>query len=113
LIYEGIEDLEQKNFRTLKHMGASSFQAFWFALRPLARPLLISYFIFMLEYNFRSASLLGVVGAGGIGQELMYALEWRRFEYAGIIILLMICCVLFFDFLSYSVRKKMRKNREI
>lgn len=113
LIYEGLEDLDQKVFMTYRQMKASRFQSFWFALKPVAKPLLVSNFIFMLEYNFRAASILGVVGAGGIGQELMYAIEWRKFDYAGILIILMAICVCILDLISQYVRNKIKKNREI
>jgi phosphonate transport system permease protein len=111
LFYEGFEDLEQNPFKTIKQLGASTYQAFFYSLYPQAKPMLLANFIFILEYNIRSASLLGIVGAGGIGQDLMYAIEWRNFPQAGIIIILLLAIVLFADYLSEKARQHLRKSR--
>lgn len=105
LIYEGLEDLDRKGFMALRQLGASRFQAFWYAVKPASYPVMISNSLFMLEYNFRGASLLGLVGAGGVGQTLMYYIEWRQFEKAGIIIVMMFFCVIVLDFLSERLRR--------
>ncbi|MFZ4403384.1 MAG: phosphonate ABC transporter, permease protein PhnE [Pseudobdellovibrionaceae bacterium] len=111
LIYESLEDLEQKSFSTIRLLGASRYQAFVVSLLPQARPVLVAHFIFMLEYNIRAASLLGLVGAGGIGQELMYNLEWRRFSEAGIILAIMVLVIFFADKASDFVRRKLLVDR--
>jgi phosphonate transport system permease protein len=111
LIYESIEDLEQKSYSSLLMLGASRYQAFMTSLLPQARPILIAHFIFMLEYNIRAASLLGLVGAGGIGQELMYYLEWRQFSQAGIILLLMVMIIFATDKISSYLRQKLVQQR--
>jgi phosphonate transport system permease protein len=108
LLYEGIEDLERKPFWALQHLGASRWQAMWHALLPASKPLLISSFVFMLEYNVRSASLLGLVGAGGLGQDLMYAIEWRDYATVFSILVLLILVVLFFDQLSRWTRERIK-----
>ncbi len=113
LLYEGIEDLERKSYQAVRSLGANRFQAFQFSLVPELRPLITSIFIFMLEYNIRSATLLGIVGAGGIGQELMYALEWRRFDYATIILLLIAFIVFIIDFISLKLRQSIKSQRRI
>ncbi len=111
LMYEGIEDLEQKGFNSLRYLGASRYQAFRFSLMPLAKPMLLSHFIFMFEYNIRAASLLGIVGAGGIGQELMYALEWRRFDHAGIILMILLSIIYVTDRVSEKFRNDLKSKR--
>jgi len=111
LLYEGLEDLEQKGFRSLRQLGASRYQAFRMSLVPLAKPMLLSHFIFMFEYNIRSASLLGIVGAGGIGQELMYALEWRRFDHAGLILIILLVIIYLTDLMSEKIRFQLKSRR--
>lgn len=108
LIYEGLEDLDRTSFLALRQLGASRFQAFWYAVKPDSYSIIISNALFMLEYNFRGASLLGLVGAGGIGQTLMYYIEWRQFEKAGSTIVLMFFCVIFLDYISEKLRKVLR-----
>lgn len=111
LIYEGLEDLDRMSFLALRQLGASRFQAFWYAVKPDSYSVIISNSLFMLEYNFRGASLLGLVGAGGIGQTLMYYIEWRQFEKAGVIISLMFICVLILDSLSEKLRKFLNSHK--
>lgn len=112
-LYEGIEDLEIKPFQALRQLGASRFQATIFALLPSSRPLIVSSLIFMLEYNVRAASLLGLVGAGGIGQDLLYSIEWRDFATVFSILLLLICVVFVFDQISAYVRRYYKRLRGI
>jgi phosphonate transport system permease protein len=111
LLYEGIEDLERKPFMALRQLGASRWQAARHALLPSSKPLLVSSFIFLLEYNVRSASLLGLVGAGGLGQDLMYFIEWRDFSSVFAILLLLISVVLSFDQISKFIRLEIKKRR--
>lgn len=112
-LYEGIEDLERKPYLAVRRLGASRLQAALHVLLPTSKPLIISSLIFMLEYNVRSASLLGLVGAGGIGQDMMYALEWRDFATVFAILILMITVVVIFDWVSLRVRKNYKKLRGI
>jgi phosphonate transport system permease protein len=110
LLYEGIEELDRKPFEAIRGLGASRFQAIRFALLPTAKPLFLGSLVFMLEYNVRSASLLGLVGAGGIGQDLMASLEWRDFPTLTAILGLILAAVLVFDQISVQVRRYLRKE---
>ena len=111
LIYESLEEVDSKSFLALRQLGASQWQSFWFAIKPASYGLIISNSLFMLEYNFRSASLLGLVGAGGLGQSLMYFIEWRQFEKAGVLIFFMFLCVIIFDYFSEFIRRKLFLRR--
>lgn len=111
MLYEGLEDLQNTAFKAVRQLGAKKLQAVVHAILPASKPLLISTFIFMLEYNVRSASLLGIVGAGGIGQDLVYAIEWRDFATVISILVVMLVVVLFFDSLSHYIRTKYKKLR--
>lgn len=113
LLYEGIEDLERKPFMALRQLGASRIQAMWYALLPSSKPLLVSSFVFLLEYNVRAASLLGLVGAGGIGQDLIYSIEWRDYPTVFSILILLISVVFVFDFISAWTREHIKKLRGI
>lgn len=104
LNYEAFEEMDTQTYTALKKLGATSFQAFWYAIQPSTYKILIRNFLFMLEYNFRGATLLGVVGAGGVGQMLMYYIEWRQFQKAGIVILLIFVGVIVLDLFSKKMR---------
>jgi phosphonate transport system permease protein len=66
---------------------------------------------FVFEYNVRSASVLGVVGAGGIGAELIYLLEWRRLPEFFIGLLLVVATVMLLDAASRRLRKNLAARR--
>lgn len=68
LFYEAVESAQNKPVRGLAACGASPLQKIRFALWPQVKPLFLSYGFMRLEINFRSSTILGLVGAGGIGR---------------------------------------------
>ena len=72
--------------KALRSLGASPLQAFQYGLWPNARPIIWSHCLWMLEYNVRSASIIGYVGAGGIGLHLKLYAEsadsWNKFSWS-------------------------------
>jgi phosphonate transport system permease protein len=77
--YEDLESIDTRPAMAVRALGATRLQTFFLAILPAAMPMLLGSCFFMFEYNIRAASVLGVVGAGGIGQDLMYYIEWRQF----------------------------------
>jgi phosphonate transport system permease protein len=112
LIYESFENAEVLQFDALKNLGASSWQSFWFGVFPSTRSTLLSHYLFCLEYNIRSASIMGLVGAGGIGQELLLNIEWRRFDQAGIILLIIFFLVVLTDSASKKLRAEINLDQQ-
>ncbi len=109
--YEGLEDVDSRAAQALKALGASRLQTFLFAIVPAARPALTGACFFMFEYNIRAASILGIVGAGGIGQDLMYYIEWRQFPAAAAGLLLLLTIVVGLDTISERLRGKLASDR--
>ncbi len=111
--YEGLEGVDTRPAGALRALGASPFQVFFQAVLPAARPTLLASCLFVFEYNIRSASILGVVGAGGIGQHLMYYIDWREFPaaFAGLLMLLVVVVAL--DTLSQWWRRRLVAQRGI
>ena len=72
---ESFESMDIKVARGLKLIGAGPVQAFLYGLWPNVKAQVWSQSLWMLEYNIRSASIIGLVGAGGIGMELNKAME--------------------------------------
>ena len=103
--------LDGRAAAALKALGASRLQSFALAIFPAARPVLTSSCFFMFEYNIRAASILGVVGAGGIGQDLMYYMEWRQFPAATAGLTLLLIIVVGLDTLSERLRKRLAQQR--
>lgn len=111
--YEGLEGVDGRPALALRALGATPFQVFFQAVLPAARPALAASCLFVFEYNIRSASILGVVGAGGIGQDLMYYIDWRQFPaaFAGLMMLLVVVVAL--DSLSQWWRRRLVREKGI
>ncbi len=109
--YEGLEDVDGRAGAALRALGATRLQVFTQAVFPAARPVLVAACLFVFEYNIRSASILGVVGAGGIGQDLMYYIEWREFPAAAAGLAMILVVVIALDSLSEWWRRRLAKDR--
>lgn len=104
--YEAFEGAETSAAGALAELGASGPQRFVHAVWPVALPALAGAILFMLEYNVRAASVLGIVGAGGIGHDLKLAVDWSNWHVVGVILLLLSGAVIAVDSLSAWARKR-------
>jgi len=99
--------------KALRSLGASPLQAFQYGLWPNARPIIWSHCLWMLEYNVRSASIIGYVGAGGIGLHLKLYAEsadsWNKFS---MVLLCILIIVTILDFTGEKIRKSIRDKLE-
>ncbi|MDU6440090.1 MAG: phosphonate ABC transporter, permease protein PhnE [Pantoea sp.] len=106
LFYEAIESASDKPVRGLAACGASKLQRMRFAFWPQVKPIFLSYSFMRLEINFRSSTILGLVGAGGIGQELMTNIKLDRYDQVSITLLLIIVVVSLLDTFSGQLRRR-------
>jgi len=107
LFYEAIESVQASPRRGVMASGASALQRVRFALWPQVKPIFLSYGLMCLEINFRSSTILGLVGAGGIGQELMTNIKLDRYDQVSITLLLIIIVVSLLDSLSGRLRRRL------
>lgn len=105
LFYEAIESVSDKPVRGLAACGASKLQRMRFAYWPQVKPIFLSYSFMRMEINFRSSTILGLVGAGGIGQELMTNIKLDRYDQVSITLLLIIIVVSLLDSISGRLRR--------
>jgi phosphonate ABC transporter permease subunit PhnE len=103
--YENLEGAETSAAGALAELGASGAQRFVHAVWPVALPALAGSTLFMLEYNVRAASVLGLVGAGGIGHDLKLAVDWSNWHTTGAILLLLAFAVILVDSFSAWARR--------
>ncbi len=104
---EEFENADPRPARALIQLGANRLQAL---VRGVVRPSLpgvIGAGFFVFEYNVRSASVLGIVGAGGIGTELAYYVEWRQFPELTVGLTLIVLVACFLDSGSRALRQKL------
>lgn len=105
LFYEAIETASNKPVRGLAACGASPWACMRFGLWPQVKPIFLSYSFMRLEVNFRLSTILGLVGAGGIGQELMVNIKLDHFDQVSMTLILIILVVSVLDYISGKLRK--------
>ncbi|KPQ32182.1 MAG: phosphonate ABC transporter, permease protein PhnE [Phormidesmis priestleyi Ana] len=106
LFSEAIENIEVGPIEGVRATGASKFQEILFGVIPQVIPLWISYTLYRFESNVRSATVLGIVGAGGIGVSLYQS--FRSFDYTKVcaILIILIISVGLIDAGSAWLRKR-------
>jgi phosphonate transport system permease protein len=87
--------------------GANSMAAFFYAILPQSLPQLLSYTLYRWENNIRAAAILGVVGAGGVGQMLKYHLSLFQMSQAATVTVVMLLMVAAVDMASFALRRTM------
>ena len=106
LFVEDIESLDFSAVESLKASGANKTKTLIFAVIPQILPSFISLILYRFELNLRSASILGLIGAGGIGTPLIFALQTRSWDRVGIILIGLVIMVAIVDLISGAIRKR-------
>ena len=106
LFAEAIENADMRPWDAARAAGASWPECCRFAILPQALPNILSYALLRFETNIRSASVIGFVGAGGIGEELYKVISFNYYEEISAIILLVILAVAAVDLLSERLRHR-------
>jgi phosphonate transport system permease protein len=106
LQYESLEGLPPEPFEAIRATGANVVQMARFVALPEASNLLVSQVLYMFEYNVRASSIMGFVGAGGIGFYISRYLT--AMQYDGVIALLLVvfATVVLVDLLSLRLRSR-------
>ena len=104
LFSEAIEASDQRSVEGVKASGGAKLHTIRFGLLPQVAPVLIGQCLYFFESNTRSATIIGIVGAGGIGLELsemIRTLEWQKVSFLIILILITVTII---DRLSTMLR---------
>ena len=104
---EAIENVDRRPIEAMEGTGANGFVVFLFGIFPQIFPIAVGNVIFQLDINLRRASILGMVGAGGIGYvfaEQMQAYNWNN---AGTVVLGIALMVIMGEFISNRVRTRL------
>ena len=94
----------------LRASGADAIQAFQYGLWPSVRPLIWSHGLWMLEYNIRSASIIGLVGAGGLGVQLHSYAEYGWWDKFSTVLICLLGVVTLLDVLGEWIRGRITKK---
>jgi phosphonate transport system permease protein len=109
LFAETFENLPQGPSEALRLRGVRPALVFWYAMLPLALPQLVSYILYRWENNIRAAAVLGVVGAGGLGQMLAYHMGLFQMPETSTVLIGMMLLVALVDGLSYLTRVALQR----
>ena len=107
LFAESLENASPEPMAALQRNGVSAVPAFCYGTLPTIIPQLVSYTLYRWENNIRAASVLGVAGAGGLGQMLHFHLSLLQYRETGTILLAMILLVALVDALSNGLRNRL------
>lgn len=109
LFADALENASPLPESSLRINGATPFAAFLYATLPQTIPQMLSYTLYRWENNIRAAAILGVVGAGGLGQMLKYHLSLFQMQSAATVILAMLLLVAMVDAASFWLRRLMTR----
>jgi phosphonate transport system permease protein len=104
---EAIESAERRQVEGVRASGGSRLQAIRYGLLPQAAPVMLSQILYTFESNTRSATILGVVGAGGIGLALGDRIRLNDWDEAAFIILMILVTVAVIDWASRRLRLRL------
>jgi phosphonate transport system permease protein len=105
---EDIEHINKGPIDALKSSGATKSQIISFGVIPQILPSFVANNLYILDRNVRMATMLGIVGAGGIGYELQSSFRMFEYERVSAIIILIFLTIFIIDHLSSFVRSKIK-----
>lgn len=108
LFAEDIEDIDMGAKEAIQASGASRFQTFVYAVVPQVAPRFLGLTVYRWDINIRSSTIIGIVGAGGIGTLLMRSFERYEYDFAGTILVAIIVVVLAGELFSAYVRRRVQ-----
>ena len=107
LLYEQIETVDMGPFEAMESMGSTNIRSFISAILPQILPGYLSNSLYCFEGNVRYASILGYVGAGGLGLILNENIGWREYDKVGMILLVLFITVVLIEWISHWLRSKL------
>ncbi|MBI5940845.1 MAG: phosphonate ABC transporter, permease protein PhnE [Caulobacterales bacterium] len=110
---ESIDATDQWPARSLRAMDANAIQAFRWGTWPQLRTQLASHGLWMLEYNLRSAAIVGYVGAGGVGLLLQTYQEYGDWDRFGVVLIAILVLVTIIDWAGQRVRQLWNPSQHI
>lgn len=107
LYAEAVENVDKGPIEAMEATGAGRLQVVLFAILPQALPQFVTYNLYWFEVGVRSATVLGMVGAGGIGFELITSIRLFEWREVGLILLFILGMVTVIDHASTFIRSRL------
>ena len=106
LQYESIEAIDSDPMEAVGAIGVSKLQLLQYVVVPESAPHLLSQLLYMFDYNVRQTSILGLVGAGGIGFYIINYIKFFEYGKAAVFMLVVLATVLIIDWISVRIRDR-------
>ena len=103
---EAIEGIDPGPVEAARATGGNALQVQRWGVLPQVLPEIVAFWLYRFEINIRASAILGAVGAGGIGEFLVQALNFRRYDRAGMAIIVVIVITILIDLASGWVRRR-------
>src|SRR5690606_25932136 len=107
LFSEAVESIDHGPVEGVRATGASRLHEIVWGVIPQVAPLWTSFALYRFESNSRSATVLGLIGAGGIGQVLFDRMNGFAFRDVSAVVIVVIVAVTLIDFLSQAMRRRL------
>jgi len=107
LFSEAVESIDKGPVEGVRATGASGLHEIVWGVIPQVAPLWTSFALYRFESNSRSATVLGLIGAGGIGQVLFDSMNAFDFSAVSAIVIIVVVAVTLIDMLSQAMRKRL------
>lgn len=106
LTAEAVEAVDPGPLEAIRSTGANNWKVFLYGVWPQVIPLYLSYCLYYWDHNTRQATILGFVGAGGLGYSLFVSLSMYEFEKATSAIIVMIFLITAIDRICWFIRRR-------
>ncbi len=108
LFTEELESMDEKLIESMDAVGANFWQKLFYVRIPSLLPIYSSLILNHVEIAIRSAATLGLVGAGGIGAPLIFAIQTRNWSKVSILLIGVVLTIFVLDQVTELIRKKLR-----
>ena len=110
LFNETIDDIDTNILEAMEASGCNTFEKIRCGILPQLGSSLLSTLIFRFDMNLRDATILGLVGAGGIGAPLVFAMSAYRWNEVGSILIGLVVLILIVEYLSNRIRERLARG---
>jgi phosphonate transport system permease protein len=107
LLYEAIDEVSNHPLEAIRATGASGPQVLAFGIWPQITPAFVGISLFRWDINIREATVLGLVGAGGIGVNLEASMNVLAWPQVAVILTVILATVIFSEWLSAAIRQSL------
>lgn len=104
-IAEAIEDVDPKPLEAIRAAGGTKFQILWFAILPQIIPVFVGNMIFEWDINIRRSTIMGLVGAGGLGLLLFRQMAMSNYGGIAVVILSVLALIILGEIASHYARR--------